>query len=607
MYSNLIYLITVILIHSFNRSADPGFFDPGIDGALLALSFLGFALVCRWALKPAREGVYVSYVQSLRHRRTVSRLSMAAVGLFACQSFFFDLDIYLRLVPGAGMLATLEALLAVAFFLGHLCALWYFDYPGQKRFRPTTQTRTGYIWSNLRFYLALILPWAAVSMPSDMGALILKGRAKELFLGPWGQAGYLAVALLLLLAAGPRLVVWGWGCRDLPEGRARDVVQSILEKFSLKFKGILGWPLMGGDAPNAAVLGFFRGFRYLLITPSLLGLLNPRELEAVVAHEAGHVKKRHLLIHLLLVAGLFPLVFLMEGLVEAAILRSDTLYRILVVGDMGRRFISLGSLALLALAAVGYLRFVMGYFIRNMEREADLFALRALGDPMPLVTSLEKLASATGGHKQEKSWHHYGVGERIDFLLSAGVSPERGALHERRLKLLLGLFVAFAAATLFAGLSIRPPDQGPQMAERRVRLMVAVSPKDPEVLRLAGDFYYSKKRWTDALGLWESSLRLDPDNPETLNNLAWLLATCEDARLRNPREALDLADRAARISPTSPHILDTLAEAHFRLGRVARALELEERALALARENRPYYLKQMNRFRRKLEERERTI
>jgi tetratricopeptide (TPR) repeat protein len=67
------------------------------------------------------------------------------------------------------------------------------------------------------------------------------------------------------------------------------------------------------------------------------------------------------------------------------------------------------------------------------------------------------------------------------------------------------------------------------------------------------------------------------------NNLAWILATAPDERLRNAEEALRLADVACRANNfESPDLLDTLAAANANAGRYADAVKWADKALALA-------------------------
>ncbi|MBI1851128.1 MAG: glycosyltransferase family 39 protein [Planctomycetes bacterium] len=67
-----------------------------------------------------------------------------------------------------------------------------------------------------------------------------------------------------------------------------------------------------------------------------------------------------------------------------------------------------------------------------------------------------------------------------------------------------------------------------------------------------------------------------PDDANLLNNLAWLLATATDAKVRAPDEAVTLAERA--IAKGSERY-GTLAEAHFRRGEAQQAVDIAERAL----------------------------
>ncbi len=58
----------------------------------------------------------------------------------------------------------------------------------------------------------------------------------------------------------------------------------------------------------------------------------------------------------------------------------------------------------------------------------------------------------------------------------------------------------------------------------------------------------------------------------TANNLAWLLATCEDAALRDPARALEIASRAVRLDSTKAAYYGTLGIAAYRTGDWSTAL-----------------------------------
>jgi TPR repeat protein len=73
----------------------------------------------------------------------------------------------------------------------------------------------------------------------------------------------------------------------------------------------------------------------------------------------------------------------------------------------------------------------------------------------------------------------------------------------------------------------------------------------------------------------------DQGDPAAMNNLALLLATSTDPKVRNPKDAIDLAQRATQAEPDNPGCLDTLATAYFEAGHADKAADAERRALAL--------------------------
>ena len=79
------------------------------------------------------------------------------------------------------------------------------------------------------------------------------------------------------------------------------------------------------------------------------------------------------------------------------------------------------------------------------------------------------------------------------------------------------------------------------------------------------------------------ALRLEPTLPSARNNLAWLLATSPGVSVRDPADALRLAEglRNETREPTAD-LLDTLAAAYAAAGRFDEAIRSAEQAVALA-------------------------
>ena len=55
---------------------------------------------------------------------------------------------------------------------------------------------------------------------------------------------------------------------------------------------------------NAAVIGFLPGLRYVLVSDLLLESMSPIQVEAVFAHEIGHVRHRHVVWYFIFLVGM---------------------------------------------------------------------------------------------------------------------------------------------------------------------------------------------------------------------------------------------------------------------------------------------------------------
>jgi tetratricopeptide (TPR) repeat protein len=87
----------------------------------------------------------------------------------------------------------------------------------------------------------------------------------------------------------------------------------------------------------------------------------------------------------------------------------------------------------------------------------------------------------------------------------------------------------------------------------------------------------------EAVGHYREALRLNPNDVVALNNLAWLLATNPDDKVRNGYEATSYGERACALTQwRNPGFLATLAAAHAERGNFQQAVELITRAHAIA-------------------------
>jgi tetratricopeptide (TPR) repeat protein len=85
-------------------------------------------------------------------------------------------------------------------------------------------------------------------------------------------------------------------------------------------------------------------------------------------------------------------------------------------------------------------------------------------------------------------------------------------------------------------------------------------------------YYLRARAWSllahyaQARADFQTFLELAPANAYSHNALAWLLATCPDDKLRDPQQAVRLADKAVQLAPEAGACWRTLGVAHYRAG-----------------------------------------
>lgn len=127
------------------------------------------------------------------------------------------------------------------------------------------------------------------------------------------------------------------------------------------------------------------------------------------------------------------------------------------------------------------------------------------------------------------------------------------------------------------------------------------------VLGSRGRAYAGKKEYAQAIADEREAIRLYPNGDEVRNQLAWLLATCPEASVRDGKQAVELAQRACQLEGWKRgSVLDTLAAAYAETGDFDQAIAWQQKAvdlhdvpkatlkkmsqrLALYQQHRPYH------------------
>jgi tetratricopeptide (TPR) repeat protein len=114
-------------------------------------------------------------------------------------------------------------------------------------------------------------------------------------------------------------------------------------------------------------------------------------------------------------------------------------------------------------------------------------------------------------------------------------------------------------------------------------ISLKLDPNSASLRNGLGNALLSEGKFKEAISQIRRSLEIEPNNPDTKNSLAWILATCPDANMRNPGEAIRLAQEAcAATNYAEASKLDTLAAAYASAGRFDEAIETAEKALSAA-------------------------
>jgi STE24 endopeptidase len=175
-------------------------------------------------------------------------------------------------------------------------------------------------------------------------------------------------ALLIFLVFSPELLRRVLQCHPLPDCPLRRRLIEIADRHRIRFRDVLLWKTQN-QMGNAAVMGFVPHFRYVMLSDLLLETMHDEQIEAIFAHEIGHVIHRHLY---WLMAALAALMLALAGpgqMLADAIARLQGQHAWLA--DSVQMAILLG-------AAIGLFALVFGYVSRKFERQADVFAARTI-------------------------------------------------------------------------------------------------------------------------------------------------------------------------------------------------------------------------------------
>jgi len=185
----------------------------------------------------------------------------------------------------------------------------------------------------------------------------------------------------------------------LPEGELRNAIQDFSDKVGFKLKNIY---VINGSKRSAKANAYFSGFgakKRIVLYDTLLEQLNTEELVAVLAHEIGHYKKKHVIKNMvisLLEMGLMLYVlyvFVKNPLLSQALGVSTPSFHVGVI-----------AFGILYGFFSTFLGVAMNVYSRYNEYEADRFAVVNY-NAEALVNGLKKLTVKNLSNLNPHPWY----------------------------------------------------------------------------------------------------------------------------------------------------------------------------------------------------------
>jgi STE24 endopeptidase len=419
-------LLCVLILYSGpTRGPGMGYIGWAVAGLVAAnvvLSMAGAFLAVR--LERAESGA------GLRVWRFLAGL---LVGLTLAAAFVFHWpSVPSRLLGGGNWLLVDDLLLlapVLAMILTQMACRYWFE---RRRRRRMNLGPLRYLLLRSRVELAMVLvPWLALMTLTDLSEMLFEQAAV--------QTPITLGVVVLIVVVSPVFIRHVWDTSPLPDGPLRERLDAFCERSNFGCNELLVWHT-DRHLANAGVVGPTPLVRYVLLSDVLLEHFEPAEVEAVFAHEVGHVRCRHMLFYM--VFAISFIVFYGNGvyvLEHAGLLPA--------FGQLWFDAVAPHTVLMLGFAAL-YWGVGFGIISRRMEQQADLYALRNTADPMSFVVALEKLAATGYVSRRSSFWRHFSIERRTEFLHSVLRDPSLGDRYERRVRRIKYGFSIVAAAAL---------------------------------------------------------------------------------------------------------------------------------------------------------------
>lgn len=217
---------------------------------------------------------------------------------------------------------------------------------------------------------------------------------------------FIAAFTILMTWLAPRVIMPLFlKFQPMEDGQLREAIFDLAKKLDFPVKEV---SVVDGSRRSTKGNAFFAGFgktRRIALYDTLLKSHTTEEIVAILAHEIGHNKCRHVPVMLALSLAEMGL---MLGLMGWALKSPQFFAAFGVQGTpVGMGLVLFGMIYKPLGVLTGLLGLAMS---RKHEFEADAFAAKAVGSPQPLIEGLKRLSRAHLAHPQPHPlavWLHY--------------------------------------------------------------------------------------------------------------------------------------------------------------------------------------------------------